>query len=156
MVLVIATTTVSTSDKAGIIRFLVLEMGCEAENATDQQDLGRTPLLFACKERSGLELIKTLVELGARVNTRDENGMNALFTYVDTIPTGSYEEGHSDVVRFLLDAGADVHMQSTSEESVMVVASTRRLTKVVRMLDKHICLKLSKLLKMQRSIQDDT
>lgn len=139
----------STFDKVSIIRFLLVDVGIEElDELTDRLD--RTPLLFACQIGCDLELIKTFIELGSgsSVKTQDRNGMNALFTYVNSAclsANDSVAASNLEVVQYLLDAGADIDVQSTSEDSVMETAARRGLWKIVRFLEQQYRRKLSEL-----------
>lgn len=137
---IIASTKISDFDKIPILRFLTLDVGCEVENSRDILD--RTPLLLACEKMCDLELIKTLVEHGARVNTQQGSSkMNAIFTYISSEPARASLE----VIQFLLDTGAEIDVQSVSGETLLMFAARYQLLRVVSILEQHLHTKVRNL-----------
>lgn len=129
---------ISMVDKLIFIRFLVVNMmGFDLENSFDH--FGCSPLLFACHRSHPLDMIRTLVELGARVNTQDNDKNNALNTYVASVFVYSRsEEDRLEVVQFLLNAAADVFAENIDGKSALLVATRRRFPQVAKMLEQHI------------------
>lgn len=87
-----------------IITFLI-ESGCNLE---DRNRDGKTPLHLACDcEYYDFDLIKTLIELGANINTVDNYGWSPLKTLLHEIDSNDSEK--IDIAKYLIDKGADIN-----------------------------------------------
>jgi ankyrin repeat protein len=73
----------------------------------------RTPLHYAA-DREQVEVVKLLVESGATVDMKDEDGMTALLTAVMC--------EHEDIVKVLVDHGADVNAEDIDGETPLSLA----------------------------------
>ncbi len=62
---------------------------------------GTTPLMLAAAKSDNLQLVQTLLKMGANVNDQSETGLTALSYAVN--------QGNEDVVDALLSEGADIH-----------------------------------------------
>ena len=90
----------AAKNKMSIAKRLLAEghnvnMGCSGDNQPAMR-LGCTPL-HAAAGRGHLDMVKLLVENGAEVNQQSQLGYSAL--------RWSCQEGHADVVRYLLGIG---------------------------------------------------
>ncbi|KAL5491842.1 hypothetical protein EMCRGX_G017207 [Ephydatia muelleri] len=90
------------------VRRLVTE-GHVDVNITDED--GRSPL-YASSSRGHLEIVKTLIEVGANINQVNKNGVSPLYV--------SIFNGRLDIVKTLIKAGANINQ--IKKELVMVVA----------------------------------
>ena len=71
-------------------------------------------------------LVEVLLELGADVHAKDENGQTALM-----IATA---EGHPETVAALLDAGADVNVEDKNGGTALMIAERNGHTEMVELL----------------------
>ncbi|KAH8698579.1 hypothetical protein BGW36DRAFT_274900, partial [Talaromyces proteolyticus] len=69
---------------------------------------GRRPLTFAA-ENNDLEISKLLIERGAEINFAQVNGSSSPSTIIGFPISCAFQAGHIDMVRFLIDNGADVN-----------------------------------------------
>lgn len=98
-------------------------------NILDQH--GSTPLKYASSETS-LAAIRKLIELGADVNLTDDKGFSALHC---TAGHGYYKE-NIEIARVLLDAGADINIQSKPPLSFVPLHEVRGLN-MIKLLLSH-------------------
>ena len=99
----------------------------EAGRDVNARVLGRTPLHWAVTYDADLRVIEALVEAGADVNARTENGHTPLhFAPNEYIPSRPLmEPGHQPrsqwyytaVIKLLVDAGADVNARADNGET---------------------------------------
>lgn len=80
-------------------------------------DFGRSPLHIAVLNGAPLPIIKTIVELGARLNMVDSQGKNALRVAVDLEAW--------DTARYLIDSGADLFNKASDGESAATIIITK-------------------------------
>ena len=101
---------------------LLLTAGCEVNKPTPFDAL--TALHFACRLKDNFiayEIVKELVSHGADVNQPDHAQCTAIIL--------SSEQGHVNIVRFLIDHGADIdHQASEVEYPIAVTWSLENLT----------------------------
>jgi ankyrin repeat protein len=89
---------------------------------TNQRD---SPLTTAAR-MGHIELVKTLIERGARVNCADNLTSPALFA--------AAVSGYGDIARILIEAGANVNMRNDLGETALCYAAMNGHTDVVRVL----------------------
>ncbi len=84
-----------------IIRYLSTQSGV---NANEKEESGYTPLFFAA-QKGFVDIVKILVEqANADVNSKNGHG-------IDSMPlTIASFNGHSEIVRYLLNHGAKIHV----------------------------------------------
>jgi len=75
----------------------------------------RTPLHMAVN-RGFLEVTRILVERGANINARDSSGRTPLHPTFDGI-SGTFDDTYFDVVRYLLEHGADVDTEANTKQA---------------------------------------
>jgi len=86
--------------------------------------------LFEAVKRNNAPIIRSLLDIGADVNTRDESGDTPLL-----MTCGS---GHIDVIRLLLSRGADVNALNRDDIAPLhLVCRYGRHTDIVRLLIDH-------------------
>jgi ankyrin repeat protein len=81
-------------------------------NVQDQNK--RTPLIWAVKSGSKLEMAKFLVERGANLDVQDENGKTALIW--------ALERGNIEAAKFLIEQGADLNLQDKNGKTALIWA----------------------------------
>jgi len=94
------------------------------------------PIIWAALDRSH-GIIEMLLNHGAHIDQRDENGMTALFRLTGNSAWmkefGDYDR-HMATIRFLLDKGADVNTVADDGSSVIHEAAREGTVEVVRLL----------------------
>eukprot|EP00792_Barthelona_sp_PAP020_P009621 TRINITY_DN3310_c1_g1_i6.p1 TRINITY_DN3310_c1_g1~~TRINITY_DN3310_c1_g1_i6.p1 ORF type:complete len:249 (-),score=60.72 TRINITY_DN3310_c1_g1_i6:940-1659(-) len=76
-------------------------------------NLGKSPLFVCCQENN-LDFVKTLLEMGADVNSCNNNGASSLYI--------ACELGHFEIVKYLLIHGADVNLCFTGYSPLYISA----------------------------------
>jgi ankyrin repeat protein len=76
-----------------------------------------------------LPSVRCLVDNGADVNARDEDGATALELAVSG--------GHWEVVKWLLDKGADVNTRDRFGKTPLTMAASRGLLQIAELLKRH-------------------
>ena len=84
-------------------------------NAVAKYDMS-TPLIIACSNKN-VSVVNFLLQNGANVALRDDNGWTALHFVVDGL------NDSSEILRSLLNNGADVNAKSVCNETPLMVAS---------------------------------
>jgi ankyrin repeat protein len=102
------------SDLLGVL----LELGADA---SIQNGNGDTPLHVACRQAK-LMTVKTLVQHGLDVNARNRDGQTSLHASA----AGSSPD-QMNVVRFLLDSGADLAIRDKAGNTAATLTSNERL-----------------------------
>ncbi|KAA0154251.1 hypothetical protein FNF29_02471 [Cafeteria roenbergensis] len=99
--------------------------------AAAKSDNAKGWALFGAVETGDLHAVAIQVLNGARVNWRNEyaSGRTALMT--------AAARGHDDVVRFLIDRGADLDVQDTHGQTALMSAAYKSKPRVVRTLMKR-------------------
>jgi ankyrin repeat protein len=85
--------------------------------------------LAACEGR--VDNVKTLVKMTAKVNARHPNGGTAL---IGAESCGQKEESATEIVRILIDNGADVNLQDRRGATVLMYAASNGHSRVIRQL----------------------
>ncbi|YCM43088.1 ankyrin repeat domain-containing protein [Verrucomicrobiaceae bacterium 227] len=100
---------------------------------------GATPFLMAA-ETADLDFLKTLLEVGADPTIANQTGTTPLLAAAGMGVTAPGEEAGSveeamEVVRFLIELGADINVKDRREETVMHAAAYKSAPEMIRLLD---------------------
>ena len=101
--------------QAGVLGLLV-ERKADLESPDDR---GRTPLISAAREMAGPEVVRTLLDLGARIDAADRSG--------DTALALAAWRGSAEVVSLLLARGAAVTVTGPRGRQLLGLAVSRGL-----------------------------
>lgn len=71
-----------------------------------------TPLMFAAQNDDSIDVVRALVEAGAGVNLTNSKGETPLF--IATASPGYNGTAGAEIIRYLLDHGADPHIADQS------------------------------------------
>ena len=91
-----------------------------------KKDEGEYLALIYASAKGHTEALKTLVEAGADVNVKSQDGVTILM-----IASG---KGHTEIVESLLEAGADVNVKDEDGDTALIFASRWGHTEVVKAL----------------------
>jgi ankyrin repeat protein len=98
---------------AGDVVHFLLEKGANITDEDYMDSINQTPLIIAafngCKD-----IVKMLLDAGANIDHKNDQGENALISAV--------QEGHTDVVKLLLEEGADVTQANAEGETAISLA----------------------------------
>lgn len=100
-------------------------------NEARRGDDWNTALMYAA-EYGHSEIVKYLIEAGAEVGRKNQNGRTALFSVAGYPREAS--ERHRNVVRLLIEAGADPMSQDEDGKNAVMVAAANRNPELLRML----------------------
>jgi len=92
----------------------LLQSGCDPDG---RDRLGYTALHFAAQDYL-LDMVELLLEKGATVDVTDEHGNTPLFKAT------FYSRGRGEVIRLLINAGADQHLENHYGVSPLVLAES--------------------------------
>ncbi|XP_006365899.1 putative E3 ubiquitin-protein ligase XBAT35 [Solanum tuberosum] len=95
---------------------------------------GKTPLIVACMKPNGLNVAKTLLELGANVNAY-RPGYHA-----GTALHHAAKRGLDDTVQLLLSYGANPLIKNDACQTPLEVARAKGFSDVVRTIERQICI----------------
>jgi len=100
----------------------------------DARGIGDRAPLHMAVDRGLLEVTRILIKRGVSINARDARGQTPLHPTFDDMP-GTFDDTYLDVVRHLLEHGADTDAQAHTEHSTPLhVASYHGGFKVVQLL----------------------
>jgi ankyrin repeat protein len=106
-------------------------LGAPADFPQTRDECGATCLELAIYH-APVSLVEELIEMGAEVNYDRHAGFPSLFAAVDR-----QAPGHVEVVRLLLEAGADVQQRGINDYTALHYAATRDDAFVVELLLQH-------------------
>jgi ankyrin repeat protein len=106
-------------------------------DANVPRDDGRTPLHTAAVNMQ-LEAVQSLLDHNAYVNSQDEDGGTPLSTTIDfRCPSSEQQDRAVDVVRLLLEHGADPNVGARGNPTLLHQASSHGWLEVARLLHKY-------------------
>ncbi|QGR54277.1 ankyrin repeat-containing protein [Moumouvirus maliensis] len=84
--------------------------------------MGWSPLIIACTFGfSNIEIIKLLLEFGADINIKNQNGDTVLMTSLMLKPN-YLKNNNIQVIKFLIEAGVDVNMRNNQDWTALMLA----------------------------------
>ncbi len=93
-----------------------------------RDDSGATPLMLACnsRARSG---VRVLIDAGAGINLRDEDGRTPFHHAVMSMPGGTYSPiaGTMDVIKMLIAAGAEINVRDNEGRTSLSMTDDKEL-----------------------------
>ena len=107
---------------------LALELGASAKNVTSRYD---GTALIAAAHLGHAEVVRTLIRAGAPLNHVNNLGWTAL---IESIVLGDGGARHTETLKALIDAGADVNLADRNGASPLTLARTRRYERMVELL----------------------
>jgi ankyrin repeat protein len=114
---------ISTMEGNGYIELLrkLLKAGADVHCTDSDNGTG----LIRASDRGHVGIVKELLKTGIRVNHVNRMGWTALF---EAILLGGGDERHTEIVRLLVDAGADVNLPDKDGVTVLAHAKNKNYT----------------------------
>jgi len=109
---------------------LALELGCSARNVTSRYD---GTALIAAAHLGHAEVVRTLIRAGAPLNHVNNLGWTAL---IESIVLGDGGNRHTDTLRALVEAKADVNLADRDGRTPLALARSRKYSQMVQVLEK--------------------
>ena len=121
---------ISTMEADGYIELLrkTLKAGADVHSTDSDNGTG----LIRASDRGHVEIVKELLKTDIRVNHINRMGWTALF---EAILLGGGDERHAEIVRLLVDAGADVNLPDKDGVTPLAHAKNRGYTGIVKILE---------------------
>lgn len=107
---------------------LALELGCSAKNITSRYD---GTALIAAAHLGHSEVVRILIKAGAPLDHVNNLGWTAL---IESIVLGDGGPRHTETLRALVEAGANVNLADRDRRTPLALASTRRHSEMVKIL----------------------
>ena len=104
---------------------LALELGASAKNVTSRYD---GTALIAAAHLGHAEVVRTLIRAGAPLDHVNNLGWTAL---IESIVLGDGGERHTETLKALIDAGANVNLADRTRASPLTLARARRYAGMV-------------------------
>jgi ankyrin repeat protein len=108
---------------------LALELGCSAKNITSRYD---GTALIAAAHLGHAEVVRTLIKAGAPLDHVNNLGWTAL---IESIVLGDGGARHTETLKALVDAGANVNLADRDRRTPLALAKTRRHSEMVKILE---------------------
>lgn len=133
----------------------MLSNGVPAGYASTKGNSGMTALMWAAAEGNA-QIAEQLISAGADINATNGQGATALLFAVENLPSANPREaplagypgrpgkqpkqtpivrrvtGHASIVKQLLTLGADIHIRSTADETLLHMVSRKAQDRLVR------------------------
>jgi ankyrin repeat protein len=119
---------ISTSDGFTELLKKTLEAGADVHCTDSYNGTG----LIRAADRGHVEIIRELLKTDIRVNHINRIGWTAL---LEAIILGDGGKRHTEVVRLLVDAGADVNLPDKDGVSPLAHAKSRNFTSIIKILE---------------------
>ena len=107
---------------------LGLELGCRADNVTSRYD---GTALIAAAHLGHVEVVETLIEAGAPLDHVNNLGWTAL---IESIVLGDGGERHTETLRALVDAGANVNLADAGGNTPLALARGHGYAEMIELL----------------------
>ena len=108
---------------------VALAIGCSAKNITSRYD---GTALIAAAHLGHAEVVRTLVKAGAPLDHVNNLGWTAL---IESIVLGDGGARHTDTLRALVAAGANVNLADRERRTPLALARARRYAEMVKILE---------------------
>ncbi len=109
---------------------LALALGCRAGNVTSRYD---GTALIAASHLGHVEVVRELISAGAPLDHVNNLGWTAL---IESVVLGNGGPRHTDTLKALVDAGADVHLRDRNGASPVALARSRGYREMVTILER--------------------
>jgi ankyrin repeat protein len=121
---------ISTMEGYGYIELLkkTLKAGADVHSTDSDNGTG----LIRASDRGHVEIVKELLKTDIRVNHVNRMGWTALF---EAILLGGGDERHTEVVRLLVDAGADLNLPDKDGVTPLAHAKNKNFTAICKILE---------------------
>jgi hypothetical protein len=108
---------------------VALALGCSAKNITSRYD---GTALIAAAHLGQAEVVRTLIAAGAPLDHVNNLGWTAV---IEAVVLGDGGRNHTDTLRALIDAGANLNLADRQGQTPLALARGRRYTAMVEMLE---------------------
>ncbi len=122
-------TIASVADDVPTLR-LALELGCSAKNITSRYD---GTALIAAAHLGHAEVVRVLIRAGAPLDHVNNLGWTAL---IESIVLGKGGPRHTDTLKALVEAGANVNLPDRNRRTPLALARNRGYAEMVGILEK--------------------
>ena len=109
---------------------VALEVGCSAKNITSRYD---GTALIAAAHLGHAEVVRTLIRAGAPLDHVNNLGWTAL---IESIVLGNGGARHTETLRALVEAGANVHLADRQGDTPLTLARRRGYREMVEVLSR--------------------
>ena len=109
---------------------VALEVGCSAKNITSRYD---GTALIAAAHLGHAEVVRTLIRAGAPLDHVNNLGWTAL---IESIVLGNGGARHTETLRALVEAGANVHLADRQGDTPLALARKRGYREMVEVLSR--------------------
>jgi ankyrin repeat protein len=109
---------------------LALELGCSAKNVTSRYD---GTALIAAVHLGHAEVVRTLIKAGAPLDHVNNLGWTAL---IESIVLGDGGTRHTDTLKALVEAGANVNLADRNRQTPLTLARRRGFGEMVAVLER--------------------
>jgi ankyrin repeat protein len=122
---------IATMEGCGYTELLkkTLKAGADVHSTDSDNGTG----LIRASDRGHVEIVKELLKTDIRVNHVNRMGWTALF---EAILLGGGDDRHTEIVRLLVDAGADVNFPDKDGVTPLAHAKNRNYTAIIKILEK--------------------